>query len=291
MTLGTSGTIRHTSNREKSMHTDLSTHPILAPNPFQLTPTKSVPTEVCVQYASDDTSTLSQGATPPLSTTAPPPLRGATEMVLSPTKKETSFVSIGNVLGDAPLPRDLTITNAQVADRRIMALTAALLQRRRKASTLLNANTWEALLNTSRLINNFPSIPRCLQYGFNVGIPRILHTNIPLNNPSLYKHMDKFLRIISHEFDRDRYLGPLSRAKIEHVLGPFQTSPLSLVLKPYKPNVLRLVQNYSYPYLSHPNHSSINSHISSDNYPCLWGTFSAFSQLILNLPPGSQGAV
>ena len=35
----------------------------------------------------------------------------------------------------------------------------------------------------------------------------------------------------------------------------------------------------------------MNSFINSDNYPCTWGTFTAFTLMALHLPPGSQKAV
>ncbi|KAG6329387.1 hypothetical protein ID866_9701 [Astraeus odoratus] len=56
---------------------------------------------------------------------------------------------------------------------------------------------------------------------------------------------------------------------------PFQTSPLSIILKPGKPD--------------HPN-PPINSFISADHFPTIWGKFSIVYQLIASLPPGSEAA-
>ena len=100
-----------------------------------------------------------------------------------------------------------------------------------------------------------------------------------------------FQKIVDHEFATGRYIGPFTCCEIEQLLGPFQTSPLSLIPKPYKPSVFRLIQNFSFPYTSSPSHTSINSYIHSDDFPCTWGTFPIFSFLVSNLPPGSQAAV
>lgn len=88
-----------------------------------------------------------------------------------------------------------------------------------------------------------------------------------------------------------RYLGPLSKAKVETLIGPFQTAPLSIILKPGKPGKFRLIQNLSHSssFLTHPI-ASINSFIDSNIYPCTYGTFSTICLLIWRLPPSSQGA-
>ena len=147
------------------------------------------------------------------------------------------------------------------------------------------------LLHNFNLIPKYPFVVDSLLHGFDIGIPPIIHTRTPFNNLSLINHFDHFDAIIKREFLKQRYIGPFSRTEIEEILGPFQTSPLSLVPKPNKPNAFRLVQNYSYPHTPSENYSSINSHINAADYPCTWGTFSAFARIILSLPPGSQGAV
>ncbi|KAJ3513562.1 hypothetical protein NMY22_g15006 [Coprinellus aureogranulatus] len=133
-----------------------------------------------------------------------------------------------------------------------------------------------------------------IQEGFNAAIPTITRTFTPPNSPSIDEFTEAFNQIVQSEFDKGRYIGPLSRAEVETLIGPFQTSPLSIIPKPGKPGKFRLIQN-----LSHPSPkgkgdtsiTSINSHIDSDNFPCTWGTFETVYLLIARLPEGSQAAV
>jgi len=81
-----------------------------------------------------------------------------------------------------------------------------------------------------------------------------------------------------------------SQSKIESVFGRFQTSPLSIIPKPGRPGKFHIIQNLSFPHSSEPV-SSINSCISSDLFPCSYGTFTIVSHLISHLPPGSQAAI
>lgn len=184
-----------------------------------------------------------------------------------------------------------TSMNAQAADPRITELRNAISSRRLKAHTPFVADAWERWLLRAKLNLKFPSLVHSLRFGFDIGIPPIHSTHTPLNSPFLLLHQREFARIIQHEFNRKHYIGPFTRQELESIIGPFQTSPLSLVPKPHKPHVFRLVQNYSFPYKPQGDYRSINSQIDSDDFPCTWGTFNAMVQLILHLPPGSQGAV
>ncbi|THH14350.1 hypothetical protein EUX98_g9624 [Antrodiella citrinella] len=141
---------RGTKNaRRTPLEANAGTAPALSP--FSRTKTKSPPTE---------------GATQPLSTTAPPPTHGETRKVSSRTKTATSSVSTGSVLEGALPPPPLTVTNAQDVDARLTELTTVLSHRKREAQTPLKADAWNSLLNASGLILAFPTIPRSLQYGF-----------------------------------------------------------------------------------------------------------------------------
>lgn len=172
-----------------------------------------------------------------------------------------------------------------------MELKAVISSRRSKAHTPFIADAWERYLRNANLVLKYPSIINNIRFGFDIGVPSIAQTRIPRNSNSLIKQNNEFQRIISNEFRLQRYLGPFTQRELEETIGPFQCSPISLVPKPHKPNAYRLVQNYSYPHSSSKLYPSINSLINSDDFPCTWGTFNIMAQLILHLPPGSQGAV
>jgi len=127
--------------------------------------------------------------------------------------------------------------------------------------------------------------------GFTVNIPPIATTYAPPNHPSIVTHHNAFEASINKEFTLKRYLGPYSQSDIKSVIGNFQSSPLSIIPKLGKPGKFRLIQNLSFPHSPLPLVASINSRISSDLFPCSYGTFSIVSLLISKLPPGSQAAI
>lgn len=167
----------------------------------------------------------------------------------------------------------------------------AALHGKQHPSTPFKASTWKNFLAASNLTSKYPSIVPGIQSGFVSGIPKISVTRTPLNSPSLQTLPNQFQSIIQHEFQARRYLGPFTRDMLEATLGPFQSSPLSLVPKPHKPDSYRLVQNFSYSQVPIGEYTSINHHINSTAFPCTWGTFAAFLNLVWHLPPGSQGMV
>lgn len=150
---------------------------------------------------------------------------------------------------------------------------------------------WEDWLNRSGLIEKYPEVPAGLRTGFLIGVPPIFHTNAPPNSPSLLTNAEPFQRSVAHEFAAGRYLGPFSQAELESLIGPFQTSPISVIPKHTNPSAFRLVQNFSYPRTPSPSHTSINSHVNSDDFACTWATFVAVCLLVWRLPPGSQACV
>ncbi|TFY58125.1 hypothetical protein EVJ58_g6607 [Rhodofomes roseus] len=111
------------------------------------------------------------------------------------------------------------------------------------------------------------------------------------NTGSIELHMDEFLRTITEEKQKQRMLGPFSQHELEAIIGPFQTSPLSIIPKPHKPGAFRLIQDFSFPRSPSHGYPSINQALHADDFPCTWGTFTAFSLLCYRLPPGSQAAV
>jgi hypothetical protein len=181
-------------------------------------------------------------------------------------------------------------TSVQGAESRLMVLRNALELKRLNAGAPYIPAAWRKHLQAARISSKFPDLPHDLQFGFDAGIPTIIKTFTPPNRPSITQHSAEFERITQIEFEKDRYIGPVSKSEVESLLGPFQTSPLHLIPKPHKPEQLRLIQNLSFPH-SPSEIPSINSAIDSDHFPCTWGSFSVISLLLSRLPPGSQAAV
>jgi hypothetical protein len=86
-----------------------------------------------------------------------------------------------------------------------------------------------------------------------------------------------------------RYSTGFSPADLEQLIGPFRTSPLGLVPKPHS-NKFRIVQDLSFPRDPSSDTHSVNSTISADDFPMVWGTFDDMAALILTLPPGCVAA-
>ena len=96
--------------------------------------------------------------------------------------------------------------------------------------------------------------------------------------------------IIHKEFAKQRYIGPLTVSKTQHIVGPFQSFPLSLIPKPGHPGKYHMIQD-----LSHPRGSSstqsINARVFPDDFTAPYSTFPIVAALLFLFPPGSQGAV
>ena len=238
----------------------------------------------------DDTSTVYESARrSPCGTVRTKPDAREMPMERSLTTKAESFAPIGTKQEDAATALCVTSTSAQDVATSLMEPRSAILQRRQKPLTPLIADEWEAQLQSSQLLQRYPQIPMFICRGAHAGIPHILHSFTPPNNPSTESLSDIFYDIIQSEFNKGRYLGPFSKEELENEIGPFQSSPLSLVPKPGKPGKYRLIQNLSYPHNNQPT-PSINSSLNSDDFPCTWGTFRTVATLIRNLPQGSQAA-
>ncbi len=197
----------------------------------------------------------------------------------------------GSFVEVVQIPACRTSTNAQDAGAQLTERKNAVVRRRAEPLSAFNVEGWERLLKLADLLEEFGEIPRGLRYGFIIGTPVIRHTMTPPNSPSLSILSEQFASIVSNEFRLNRYLGPFSKVDLENMIGHFQTSPMSLIPKPHKPGAFRLVQNFSFPKIPRENHTSINHHINSDDFPCTWGTFASFALTVFHLPPGSQGAV
>jgi hypothetical protein len=167
----------------------------------------------------------------------------------------------------------------------------ALGRRRLDAASPYKPDAWRSLLHAAQLHDRYSVIPHSLQYGFDAGIRPISRTFAPANKPSINQFITEFNQLIQVEFQKGRYIGPVSLEETEFLLGPFQTSPFSIIPKPGQPGKYRLIQNLSSPHSPSQAITSINSAIDSDQYPCTWGTFATICLLISRLPPGSQAAV
>ncbi|GAV98639.1 reverse transcriptase ribonuclease h [Lentinula edodes] len=210
---------------------------------------------------------------------------------------DRNFAPTGNVLTVAqvePTQRSTVVQDVQAATTE---LATALKASKTRVNTPLQVEAWNLAIAELNLTTKYPTLVESIRHGFNVGIPRIYHTFSPPNRLNEPESQAAFEIVMRNEISTGRWLGPYTQETIERVLGPFQTSPISMIPKSDKPGKYRLLENLSYPY--HPTYvpslrttiSSINSHIDSTLYPCLWSTFATTCRLIWTLPLGSQGAV
>ncbi|SJL08045.1 uncharacterized protein ARMOST_11404 [Armillaria ostoyae] len=214
----------------------------------------------------------------------------AQAMVLLSTSKENLSASIGTdqQVANDPIP---AVTNVQDAEVLPMEPSTVLMLRRNKPCTPLHPDSWLRHLSKANLLHWYPSIYNGLSAGFNIGIPPIQKIFTPPNHTSIDHFRNQFEKIVHHKFHCGCYISPFSQDDVEKLIGPFQTSPLSLVPKPHTHDELRLIQNYSFPRSPNFNQFSINHFISSDDFPCTWGTFNVMCLKISLLPPGSQGGI
>jgi hypothetical protein len=215
----------------------------------------------------------------------------ATHKVALSTQKAGPYAQTGSAQLDAPATTTMPDTSALDVDSPLTARKNALGLRKLNPLTPYKPDAWERALTYYHLISKYPTLPRSMRRGFNFGIPRITQTFTPPNGPSIETLHAHFCTITDKEFTKGRYLGPFTRSQTESLIGPFQTSPLSLIPKASNKDSYRLVQNLSFPYTASGPNSSINSAISSDEFPTTWGTFNTVALVIANLPPGSQAAV
>ncbi len=206
------------------------------------------------------------------------------------TRVEIRFASTGTDQSDANtlIP---AATSAPAVGTRPMEPSTVLMHRKSNSVTPLHPHAWLARLSAADLLDRYPTIYNGLSFGFNIGIPPIHMTFTPLNNSSIDLFRSQFDKMVKHEFDANRYIGLFTKEQIEDLIGPFQISPLSLIPKPHMLDELQLIQNYSFPRSPSVHHSSINYFISSDDFPCTWGTFNVMCFKIALLPPGSQGGI
>ena len=220
------------------------------------------------------------------------PRRGVKDrmVIRSQTRRGPFYARSGNSKSPARVFSTEMATSAQGVVPRNTVLKSVLAARALKPHTPYIADAWEGALARAGLGSRYPLLVEGIRHGFRAGVPKITQTFCPPNRDSIHEHISAYQDIVAHEISSGRYFGPVSQAAMEDALGPFQTSPLSVIPKANKPEKLRLIQNLSFPHQLNEKRS-INSFINSDDFPCTWGTFSAFATLCAGLPPGSQGAV
>lgn len=235
--------------------------------------------------------TMCSNASPTPCGTAPLLDARRTTTAASSTQQAIFYAPTGSGQMGAQRPPTTPATNAQDAATRLMELKTVLEHKRLDAASPYHPEVWQRHLLAAGLQHKYPNIPTDLRAGFDVGIRHIAQTFAPPNRLSLYEHRAKFNKIVQTEFQRGRYVGPVTQAEVESLLGTFHMSPLSIIPKPRQPGKYRIIQNLSSPHTPLGAISSINSFIDSDQYPCMWGTFSTICLLIHRLPPGSQAAI
>ena len=212
----------------------------------------------------------------------------------SQTQMGLAFVTTGKGRTDVQTRRAPTGegTSVQDVEKPAMGPRHALVQRTQTPLTPYKAEAWRSLLISTGLISKYPSIPRGLVQGFDMGFPRIIHTYSPPNLQSSRDMHEHLMRNINHELEVGRYIGPFKYEELEKLIRPFQSSPLSVIPKPGKPGKYRIIQNFSFPYSALNNNiQSINSQVNPDDFPCTWGTFDTICQVVQYLPAGLQAAV
>jgi len=181
--------------------------------------------------------------------------------------------------------------SVQDAASRLMEHRNALECKRLDAALPYKPDAWCSLLCAAELHNRYSIIPHSLRYGFDAGIRPISRTFTPANRLSINQFITEFNQLIQVEFQKGRYIGPVSFKETTFLLRAFVTSPFSIIPKPRQPGKYCLIQNLSSPHSPIQSTTSINSAIDSDQYPCTWGTFATICLLISHLPPGSQAMV
>ena len=201
-------------------------------------------------------------------------------------------VSTSKPCQDAQTRHSRLNTFVQDAGRQGMVPSTVLKHRKTNPLTPYKPDAWRRQMERHGLLGRYPDLYLSLTKGFDVGVPSIQQTFIPPNSSLINKYPKVYEEIVETEFQKGRYLGPFSRAELESLIAPFQSFPLSLVTKPGKPGKYRMVHDFLHLCSSCTNPvKSINSAISSQDFPCTWGTFSTVCLIIYRLPPGSQASI
>ncbi|RXW13677.1 hypothetical protein EST38_g12183 [Candolleomyces aberdarensis] len=172
-----------------------------------------------------------------------------------------------------------------------MELKNALKRRSYEALTPYRGKEWEKMLNECGLLDKYERVVEGLRHGFHLGIPVVNTTFTPPNHRSVKRYAEAFQTIVQQELKTQRYLGPCTAQEMEQLIGLFQSSPISLIPKAGRPGKFCAIHNFSHPYEPKGSVNSINTHISTEEFPCTWGMFSTIWLLVARLPPSSQVSI
>jgi hypothetical protein len=152
--------------------------------------------------------------------------------------------------------------------------------------TPLLADAWEHELRKCALLDGFGDVVNSIRFGFDMGIrSTIPATHTPPNHASAINAPAAVNTYIHEQLALGHYTGPFSRDTLESLIGFFRTSPLGVI--PKSDGSDRIIQDLSAGDREHP---SVNSRISSDEFPTEWGTLLIIIMMVLQAPKGSFAA-
>ncbi|GAA5931264.1 hypothetical protein JCM1841_000878 [Sporobolomyces salmonicolor] len=156
----------------------------------------------------------------------------------------------------------------------------------------LNADVFDRLLSLlpNHELSPYVSVPNQIREGFHLGINiPVVELYFPPNasmSPAEVAAVDEGIR---QDVLKRRLAGPYDPLWLAQTLGIlFRSSPLSCRRKytpPGKPQKLRTIENLSFPYSPTPGGTrSVNSNLSSDDYPSRWTRLSTLLDAVRRLP-------
>lgn len=180
------------------------------------------------------------------------------------------------------------ITVAPSAERQ-PTMRADALKDPRKVTTPLSSSAWHSVLDSCSLLPEFLDVVEGLSSGFRTGVTSKLSQNfIPDNHRSARQNQAAVSQHILNKLRLLRYSGPYNIMELQQAIGFFRTAPLGVVPKSDSKK-FRIIQDLSFP-RNDPCQYSVNSEITSDDFPCKWGTFAQCYFLVAKAPPGTQAA-
>ena len=106
-----------------------------------------------------------------------------------------------------------------------MEPSSTLRHRRHNPLTPYHPDTWLEQLKFFNFFGKYPNLYYSLVHGFDVGVPIILQTYVPPNNPFILKHPEVYNEIVENKFQKKRYIGPFSQPNSRPSLAPSNLHP------------------------------------------------------------------
>ncbi|KAE8238997.1 hypothetical protein A4X13_0g8295 [Tilletia indica] len=209
----------------------------------------------------------------------------SSQTLTSPSASISNSKVVPPPVGLAPFIAASTAASVDTAPPAARPETCASLSTSWPRPFVLSAEAFASELRDQSLEDRYPSLPSGLRDGFCIGIPHLDSTLIQENHNSARSQPSIIAATIDRELAAGRYHGPFSSTELQSFLGNFQTSPLGLV--PKGTDNWRLIQDFSWP----RSGASINSFLSSDDWPTTWGTARNVVRTLLALPSSAQAAV